>query len=95
MKSPLIASLLAVSTVAFAAAPVVAEAKPHKVWVCKTSKSAKTTGTVLGAVGGGLLGNAVTDGKTGGTIIGAGAGALAGREIAKGGKKKCRYEWRD
>ncbi|MDB5425889.1 MAG: hypothetical protein JWQ29_3305, partial [Phenylobacterium sp.] len=51
-------------------------------------------GTVIGAVAGGLLGNAVSSGggKTGGTIIGAGAGAVAGHEIAK--HKKCHYEYR-
>jgi hypothetical protein len=41
---------------------------------------------VVGAVTGGLLGNAVSHGggKTGGTIIGAGVGAVAGNQIAKG-----------
>jgi outer membrane lipoprotein SlyB len=42
-----------------------------------------TVGTVLGAVGGGLIGNAIGHGRPVGTIVGAGAGALAGHEIAK------------
>jgi uncharacterized protein YcfJ len=41
-----------------------------------------TPGTVVGAVGGGLLGNAIAGG-TAGTLIGAGAGALAGRSIER------------
>ena len=41
-----------------------------------------TTGTIVGAVGGGLLGHALVGG-TAGTLIGAGAGALGGRAIEK------------
>lgn len=42
-----------------------------------------TTGTILGAIAGGLLGRAIDGGRdrAAGTIIGAGAGALAGRAI--------------
>lgn len=42
-----------------------------------------TTGTIVGALGGGVLGNIIAPGgsKTLGTILGAGAGALAGRAI--------------
>ncbi|HEY4547550.1 MAG TPA: glycine zipper 2TM domain-containing protein [Pedomonas sp.] len=42
-----------------------------------------TTGTIVGALGGGVLGNVIAPGgsKTLGTILGAGAGALAGRAI--------------
>lgn len=42
-----------------------------------------TGGLVIGAIAGGLLGNAVARDKTAGTIIGGGAGALAGRAIDK------------
>ncbi len=92
----LTAATLVCSAFAVAAAPIAAEAKSrHRVEVCKASRSAKNTGTVLGAVGGGLLGNALTDGKTGGTLIGAGAGAVAGHQIAKkNAKRKCHYEYR-
>jgi len=50
-----------------------------------------TTGTILGAVAGGLLGREVgrggryNRGSTTGLIIGAGAGALVGREIDRNG----------
>ncbi|MEO5641252.1 MAG: glycine zipper 2TM domain-containing protein [Sphingomicrobium sp.] len=51
-----------------------------------------TTGTIVGAVGGGLLGHAIVGG-TAGTLIGAGAGALGGRAIEKNhlGPKCNRY----
>lgn len=47
-----------------------------------------TTGLVIGAIGGGVLGN-VLGGGTLGTIIGAGAGGLLGREVDRG-KVRCR-----
>jgi hypothetical protein len=40
-------------------------------------------GTIIGAVGGGLIGNAVTHGSAGGTLLGAGAGAVAGHEVGR------------
>ncbi|MHA6719381.1 glycine zipper 2TM domain-containing protein [Sphingomonas sp. RS6] len=49
-----------------------------------------TTGTILGAIAGGLLGGEIGRGNswrgrsTTGTIIGAGVGALAGREVDGG-----------
>ena len=85
---------LVCSALAAAAAPAVAEARTHRVLVCEAGRVAKNTGTAVGAVAGGLLGNAVSSGggKTGGTIIGAGLGAVAGHEIAKSnGKKNCHY----
>lgn len=44
-----------------------------------------TTGTIVGALAGGVLGNIIAPGgsKTLGTILGGGAGALAGRAIDK------------
>ena len=48
----------------------------------------KTTGTVAGAVGGGLLGNAIFGG-TGGTLGGAAVGGLAGHELATNRRKRC------
>lgn len=82
-----------------AAAPVVADAKPppHRVLVCKDARKEANKGTVVGAVAGGLIGNAVAGhgSKTEGTVIGAGVGAVAGHEIAKkNAKKKCHYEYR-
>jgi hypothetical protein len=53
---------------------------------CEQRSANRTTGTVLGAIGGALLGNAVSShgGKTGGTIIGGVAGAAVGSNLAKG-----------
>ncbi|NIJ34449.1 glycine zipper 2TM domain-containing protein [Sphingomonas oligoaromativorans] len=44
-----------------------------------------TTGTIIGAIAGGLLGNAVAGygDRTAGTIIGGGVGALAGNAIGR------------
>lgn len=47
-----------------------------------------TTGLVVGAVGGGLLGNLI-GGGTLGTLAGAGGGALLGRSVDRG-NVKCR-----
>ena len=41
------------------------------------------TGTVLGAVGGGLIGSAITHGSAVGVVGGAVAGGLAGNSIAR------------
>jgi Glycine zipper 2TM domain len=43
------------------------------------------TGTVLGGIGGALVGSSVTRGSTGGTILGGLGGAVVGHQIAKGG----------
>jgi osmotically inducible lipoprotein OsmB len=48
----------------------------------------KTTGSVAGAVGGGLLGNAIIGG-TGGTLLGAAAGGVAGHELSHNRRKRC------
>jgi hypothetical protein len=47
-----------------------------------------TTGLVIGAIGGGLLGNAI-GGDTLSTLLGAGGGALLGRSIDRG-NVRCR-----
>jgi uncharacterized protein YcfJ len=99
MASKLIATILAGAALSVAAVPAFAEAQGrHRVLVCKASKHAKNTGTVVGALAGGLLGNAVSSGggKTGGTLLGAGAGAVVGHQVAKGNseKKNCHYEYR-
>jgi len=49
-------------------------------YYCK--KSNGTTGLLLGAVGGGLIGGAI-GGSTLGTLLGAGGGALLGRSLDK------------
>jgi uncharacterized protein YcfJ len=102
LRRKLIASAaLALATSALAAAPVLAQAKPHhhhrhRVEICDhAGRNARNTGTVVGAVAGGLLGNAVSHHSAGGTIVGAGVGAVAGHQIAKHNGKKCHYEWRE
>ncbi len=52
-------------------------------------RHAANTGTVIGAIGGGLVGNAMSHGggRLGGTVIGAGVGAVAGHEIGKHGRR--------
>lgn len=49
-----------------------------------------TTGTIIGAIAGGLLGREVVGrrgDRTAGAIVGAGAGALAGRAIDRNGNR--------
>jgi Glycine zipper 2TM domain len=51
-----------------------------------------STGLIVGAVAGGLLGRAVVGrygDRTAGTIAGAGVGALAGRALQKAGNNRC------
>src|SRR5262245_57516281 len=99
MRNRLIAALVfACSGLAIASAPMEAQAK-QKVLVCKDVKKSANKGTVIGAVGGGLLGNVVAGhgNRTAGTVIGAGVGAVAGHEVAKNKAKKnqeCHYEYR-
>lgn len=55
-------------------------------YYCRRSNG--TTGLVIGAVAGGVLGN-IVGGGTLGTLLGAGGGALLGRNIDRG-KVRCR-----
>jgi len=48
----------------------------------------KTTGSVAGAVGGGLLGHAIIGGP-GGLLVGAAAGGVAGHELSHNRRKRC------
>ena len=54
----------------------------------------KTTGTVVGAAGGGLIGSAITHGSLGGVIGGAVVGGVAGHEIARSGCAPHRYYYK-
>lgn len=47
-------------------------------------ESRKTTGTVIGGLGGALIGNSISRGG-GGAVVGGLGGAVLGHEIAKGG----------
>ncbi len=101
---PLATIVFASAALAVTAAPMLASAQEHhrhRVKVCRdvSTKGARNTGTLLGAVAGGLAGNALASGggKTGGTIIGAGVGAVAGHQIAKHNAthKECHWVWRE
>jgi len=52
----------------------------------------KTTGTVLGGVGGALIGNSISKGG-GGAVIGGLGGAVLGHEIAKSGCGPSRHAY--
>lgn len=101
MRNKILATLLCSALAVTAAVPTVAMADRHKVRVCRdvSSRGSRNTGTVVGAVTGGLLGNALSHGggKTGGTIIGAGVGAVAGHQIAKHNDthRVCHWEYRN
>ena len=61
-------------------------------YYCSNRRSSGTTGLVLGAIAGGLLGREVVGrhgDRTAGAIIGAGAGALGGRAIDRSGGRGC------
>jgi uncharacterized protein YcfJ len=77
----LISGLAAAAAVS--AAPLSADAACNK----------RTTGTVIGALAGGLLGNAVAGhgDRTAGTLIGAGAGGLVGNQVTKCGHARRAY----
>lgn len=73
-------------------APSVASARPydrdppprhHHHYQQRSCRGSANTGTLVGALGGGLVGNMVTHGGVGGTLIGAGVGGVAGHQIAK------------
>jgi hypothetical protein len=101
LRKTLIAhATLAVSALTIAAAPLAAQAETqhrHKVLICPTESGVRrnaNNGTIIGAAGGALLGQAIGH-NTGGTLIGAGVGAVAGHEVAKSrARKNCHYEWR-
>jgi uncharacterized protein YcfJ len=100
VRNKLIATLVCSALAVTAALPTAAQAERHRVQVCRdeSSRGARNTGTLVGAVGGGLLGNALSHGggKTGGTLIGAGVGAVAGHQYAKHNNthRVCHWEYR-
>jgi uncharacterized protein YcfJ len=71
-----ISSVLAAATIVLAASTAAAQAD-----AC--SGHSHLTGTVLGAVGGGAIGSAVSHGSLGGVAVGAAAGGLAGNAISR------------
>ena len=55
-----------------------------------TCGTRKTNGTLIGGIGGALLGNSISHGG-GGAVVGGLGGALVGREVAKSGCKRVVY----
>jgi uncharacterized protein YcfJ len=100
-KTLIVKAALAASALTIVAAPLAASAQPphhrHKVLICPTESGVRrnaNNGTIIGAAGGALLGQAIGH-NTGGTLIGAGVGAVAGHEVAKHrARRNCHYEWR-
>src|SRR5258706_11955447 len=81
-RTALVVGLVAALAIPSLAAPISAQAATY----CEQrSHDRKVGGTILGAVAGGLIGNAVSrgGGKTGGTLLGAGAGAAIGNNMAR------------
>jgi len=54
-------------------------------------QSAKTTGTVLGAVGGGVIGNVITHGSVLGTLAGGAGGGFIGHRLSGNGCHRVAY----
>jgi osmotically inducible lipoprotein OsmB len=54
-------------------------------------ESAKTTGTVLGVAGGGILGNVITHGSVVGTLAGAAGGGFIGHRLSGNGCHRVAY----
>jgi uncharacterized protein YcfJ len=99
-KTLILNAALAATVLTVAAAPLAASAEPphrHRVLVCPTESGVRrnaNNGTIIGAAGGALVGQAIGH-NTGGTLIGAGVGAVAGHEVAKRrARKNCHYEYR-
>lgn len=98
-KTLIVRAALAASALTLVAAPMAADAQPHRhrVLVCPNESGVRrnaNNGTMIGAAGGALLGQAIGH-NTGGTLIGAGVGAVAGHQIAKNrARHNCHYEYR-
>ncbi len=99
MRTILLALSAATLTVPMLPAPALAHDNSYqgKTWRdsqgrlrCKRSNG--TTGLIVGAAGGALLGRAIdTRGeRTTGTVIGAAAGALLGRSVERSRRVRCR-----
>jgi uncharacterized protein YcfJ len=92
-RTALVAGLVAALAIPSLAAPMSANARSY----CEQrAHERKVGGTILGAVAGGLLGNAVAShgGKTGGTLLGAGAGAVIGNNLARTNCDRPRADYR-
>jgi uncharacterized protein YcfJ len=81
-RTALIAALAAAVALPSLATPVSAQARS----ACEQrAHDRRVGGTILGAVAGGFLGNALAHGggRVGGTVLGAGAGAVVGNQLSR------------
>ena len=85
--------LALMTAVSVATPPSAADARPrhrvHRVHHNRTCEQRRSdharNGTIIGAVGGGIVANSMARGnRTGGTLLGAGVGALAGNAVGRG-----------
>ena len=93
MKTPLLTTCALALSVASIAAPDLAQARVHHDHYytrhydnrCHDRRQLHgANGAIIGAIGGGIVGNAMSSGnRTGGTLLGAGVGALAGHAVGK------------
>jgi len=100
MQKHMKAAMIALLVAPVAVAPMAAEARRDKHYEYKEwrgrdgrtycRKSDGTTGLVVGAIGGALLGRTIDrhGDRTAGTLLGAAAGGLLGKEIDS--KRQCR-----
>jgi uncharacterized membrane protein len=76
-----------------AVVPMASEARPYtKTYSCQVTKSkSQKTGTILGAIGGALIGSQVAKHEKGlGAVVGGLAGAAIGSKVGKDqGKQQC------
>src|SRR4051812_8668073 len=79
LKTLAVVVALGFTTSSLAVTVAEAQTRTHKVWVCKSTKSARNKGTVIGAVSGGTLGAVVAGNgaKTEGAVLGGVIGAVA------------------
>ncbi len=86
MRTPLLLAALMAT-----ALPVMANAQTYDAGCRRANSDTKTTGTVLGAIGGALLGSAVAGRHDRGTgaVIGGLGGAVVGNQIARGSTHPC------
>ena len=80
-------------TIASAALMAVAVLSAGTVAANATCEGRKTTGTVLGAAGGGLIGGAITHGSAVGVLGGAALGGFGGHRIAGNGCRRVVAHW--
>ncbi|MDR3512426.1 MAG: glycine zipper domain-containing protein [Caulobacteraceae bacterium] len=83
--------LLVAGLIAAAALPAMAMAQPYDPGCVRSNQDNHATGTVLGAIGGALIGGAVAGhhDRGAGAVVGGVAGAVAGNAIARSNDHPC------